>query len=172
MPDDDRSWEIQTSCHELLIRNGYEQYEISAFAKPGYSCRHNLNYWSFGDYLAVGAGAHGKHTDSEGNIWRYQKPANPLAYMEQIEKGKADAELTKLDPRELGFEFMLNALRLSAGFAESTFIDRTGLPIADISVPIESARADGMIERSENGVWQPTATGFRFLNDLQARFLP
>lgn len=172
MPDDDRSWEIQTSCHELLMHNGYEQYEISAFAKPGYSCRHNLNYWLFGDYLAVGAGAHGKHTDSAGNIWRYQKAANPLAYMEQIEKGRAGAELTKLDTSELGFEFMLNALRLSAGFAESTFVARTGLSMEEISVPIENARADGMIERTENGAWQPTATGFRFLNDLQARFLP
>jgi oxygen-independent coproporphyrinogen-3 oxidase len=172
MPDDDKSWEIQTSCHDLLRQAGFEQYEISAFAKPGYHCRHNLNYWSFGDYLAAGAGAHGKHTDDEGNIWRYQRPANPLAYMEKIESGASSAELTRLDPTELGFEFMLNALRVSAGFSESVFVSRTGLSIQDIKGPIESARADGMIERTEDGVWRPTTTGFRFLNELQARFLP
>ena len=172
MPDDDRSWEIQTRCHELLKHAGFEQYEISAFSKPGYRCRHNLNYWSFGDYLAAGAGAHGKHTDDEGNIWRYQRPANPLAYMENIESGTGAAGLRRLEPTELGFEFMLNALRMSAGFAETAFVSRTGLSMQDINEPIESARADGMIERTENGVWQPTATGFRFLNELQARFLP
>jgi oxygen-independent coproporphyrinogen-3 oxidase len=172
MPDDESSWEIQTSCHDVLTQAGYEKYEISAFAKPGFQCRHNLNYWSFGDYLAVGAGAHGKHTDSKGNIWRYQKPANPLAYMEKIESGSAGDELSMLDTGDLGFEFMLNALRLSAGFAESTFTSRTGLSMADIHNSLESARTDGMIERAKNGIWQPTATGFRFLNDLQARFLP
>jgi len=172
MPDDESSWEIQTSCHDLLGHAGYERYEISAFSRPGFSCRHNLNYWSFGDYLAVGAGAHGKHTDTLGNIWRYQKPANPLAYMEKIESGTVGDELSKLDRSDLGFEFMLNALRLSAGFAESTFTSRTGLCMADIHRSIESARTDGMIERAKNGVWRPTATGFRFLNDLQARFLP
>lgn len=172
MPDDDASWEIQTGCHALLEQAGYEQYEISAFAKPGYPCRHNLNYWSFGDYLAAGAGAHGKHTDMQGDIWRYQRPANPLAYMEAIEGGETDVGLRKLESADLGFEFMLNALRMSAGFSEKALISRTGLSIEDISQPIESARADGLIERSENGVWRPTATGFRFLNELQARFLP
>ncbi len=172
IPDDDTSWDIQTSGHALLKQAGFEQYEISAFAKPEFSCRHNLNYWSFGDYLGVGAGAHGKHTDFAGDIWRYQRPANPLAYMERIESGATDAGLTKLETADVSFEFMLNALRMSAGFSESAFISRTGLSIDDISEPIEGARADGMIERSEEGVWRPTATGFRFLNELQARFLP
>ena len=172
MPDDDMSWEMQTSCHDLLGRAGFEQYEISAFAKPGYRCRHNLNYWSFGDYLAVGAGAHGKHTDVEGSIWRYQRPANPMAYMEKIESGATDAGLKKLESADVGFEYMLNALRMSAGFSETAFASRTGMSIEDINGPIESARADGMIERTGDGVWQPTATGFRFLNELQARFLP
>ena len=172
MPDDDASWEIQTSCHVLLEQAGYEQYEISAFAKPGFRCRHNLNYWSFGDYLAAGAGAHGKHTDRQGDIWRYQRPANPLAYMEAIESGDADAGLTKLDSADVGFEFMLNALRMTAGFSESALISRTGLSIEDVSQPIEGARIDGLIERAGNGVWRPTVTGFRFLNELQARFLP
>lgn len=172
MPDDDMSWEMQTSGHDLLGQAGFEQYEISAFAKPGYRCRHNLNYWSFGDYLAVGAGAHGKHTDVEGSIWRYQRPANPMAYMEKIESGATDAGLKKLESADVGFEYMLNALRMSAGFSETAFASRTGMSIEDINGPIESARADGMIERSGDGVWQPTATGFRFLNELQARFLP
>ena len=172
MPNDDASWEIQSSCHALLEQAGYEQYEISAFAKPGYRCRHNLNYWSFGDYLAAGAGAHGKHTDMHGDIWRYQRPANPLAYMEAIENGATDAGLTKLKSADVGFEFMLNALRMTAGFSESALISRTGLSIEDFSQPIEGARIDGLIERTANGVWRPTVTGFRFLNELQARFLP
>jgi len=172
MPNDDASWEIQSSCHALLEQAGYEQYEISAFATPGYRCRHNLNYWSFGDYLAAGAGAHGKHTDKSGEIWRYQRPANPLAYMEAIENGETDAGLTKLESADVGFEFMLNALRMTAGFSESALISRTGLAIEDVSQPIESARIDGLIERTGNGVWRPTVTGFRFLNELQARFLP
>ncbi|RLA28380.1 MAG: hypothetical protein DRQ63_03665 [Gammaproteobacteria bacterium] len=172
MPDDDTSWEMQTSCHDLLGQAGFEQYEISAFAKPGHRCRHNLNYWSFGDYLAVGAGAHGKHTDDEGSIWRYQRPANPMAYMEKIESGATDAGLKKLESADVGFEYMLNALRMSAGFSETAFASRTGMSIGDINGPIESARADGMIERSGDGIWQPTTTGFRFLNELQARFLP
>ena len=92
--------------------------------------------------------------------------------MEKIESGTGGAELTKLEPTELGFEFMLNALRMAAGFSESTFVSRTGLSMQDINEPIESARADGMIERTKDGIWQPTATGFRFLNELQARFLP
>ena len=163
---------MQTSCHALLEQAGYEQYEISAFAKPGYRCRHNLNYWSFGDYLAAGAGAHGKHTDMHGDIWRYQRPANPLAYMEAIENGATDAGLTKLESADVGFEFMLNALRMTAGFSESALISRTGLSIEDVSQPIEGARIDGLIERTGNGVWRPTVTGFRFLNELQARFLP
>ncbi len=172
MPDDDTSWEMQTSSHVLLTQAGFEQHEISAFAKPGYRCRHNLNYWSFGDYLAVGAGAHGKHTDVEGSIWRYQRPANPMAYMEKVESGATDAGLKKLESADVGFEYMLNALRMSAGFSETAFASRTGLTIEAINGPIESARADGMIERTGDGVWQPTATGFRFLNELQARFLP
>jgi oxygen-independent coproporphyrinogen-3 oxidase len=172
IPDDDASWEIQMKCHALLEQSGYEQYEISAFAKPGFRCRHNLNYWSFGDYLAAGAGAHGKHTDRQGDIWRYQRPANPLAYMEAIESGDTDTGLKKLDGADIGFEFMLNALRMTAGFSEITFLSRTGLSIADVSQPIEGARNDGLIERSGNGVWRPTASGFRFLNELQARFLP
>lgn len=172
IPDDDASWEIQKNCHALLEQAGYEQYEISAFAKPGFRCRHNLNYWSFGDYLAAGAGAHGKHTDRQGKIWRYQRPANPLAYMEAIESGDTDAGLKKLDGADIGFEFMLNALRMTAGFSEITLLSRTGLSIEDVSQPIEGARIDGLIERSGNGVWRPTLSGFRFLNELQARFLP
>jgi oxygen-independent coproporphyrinogen-3 oxidase len=95
-----------------------------------------------------------------------------MVYMEKIESGATDAGLKKLESADVGFEYMLNALRMSAGFSETAFASRTGLSIEDINGPIESARVDGMIERSGDGVWQPTASGFRFLNELQARFLP
>lgn len=172
IPDDEASWEIQTTCHALLKDAGYGQYEISAFAKEGKQCRHNLNYWTFGDYLAVGAGAHGKYTDGAGHIWRYQKPANPLMYMQNIENPACQTEPEQLAPADIGFEFMLNALRLSNGFSEAVLFRRTGLTPSDLKEPIESALADGLIERTADGIWQPTAAGFQFLNELQARFLP
>ena len=172
LPDDELSWEIQEHCHRLLREAGYEQYEISAFAKSGHRCRHNLNYWTFGDYLAVGAGAHGKYTDSDGTIRRYQKPAHPLTYIEQLSDGTLKPSLQTLNPEDVGFEFMLNALRLPSGFSESAFSKRTGLKLAAIETPLAKAKADGLIRETGAGVWQPTQLGLRFLNDLQARFLP
>lgn len=172
IPDDDLSWDIQEHCHGLLEDAGYEQYEISAFAKEGYRCRHNLNYWTFGDYLAVGAGAHGKCTDADGVIRRYHKPAHPLTYIEQALAGSLERSTQILEHEAVGFEYLLNALRLPAGFSEAAFSSRTGLSADTISVPLEKAKADGLVLEVGRGRWQPTALGFRFLNDLQARFLP
>jgi oxygen-independent coproporphyrinogen-3 oxidase len=172
IPDDDLSWEIQEHCHRLLGAAGYEQYEISAFAKEGHHCRHNLNYWTFGDYLAIGAGAHGKCTDTEGIIGRYQKPAHPLTYIEQVLDGTLSSPLQILKEEDIGFEYLLNALRLPAGFSESAFSQRTGLDLEAIEAPLAKAKADGLIRQVATGRWQPTPLGFRFLNDLQARFLP
>jgi len=172
LPDEDLSWEIQEHCHRLLRDAGYQQYEISAFAKPGHRCCHNMNYWTFGDYLAVGAGAHGKHTDSAGVIRRYRKPAHPLSYMEQMLAGTFRPSLHTLQEEDAGFEFMLNALRLPDGFSEAVFSERTGLELDVIEAPLAKAREDGLIQESTDGVWQATPLGFRFLNDLQARFLP
>ncbi len=173
LPDDDLAWEIQTKCQALLVAAGYEQYEVSAFARPGHRCRHNLNYWTFGDYLAVGAGAHGKFTDAEGAIWRYRKPAHPRTYIEKLtDKNPAQTPPTPLAAEETGFEYLLNALRLPEGFSEAAFRARTGLDLAVIAAPLEQARSDGLIMRTADGIIRPTALGFRFLNELQARFLP
>ena len=171
LPDDDMSWDIQRECHALLASAGYEQYEISAFAKDGHRCRHNLNYWTFGDYLAIGAGAHGKLSDASGVVWRYSKPANPLMYMEQAASGEFSNTGRLLEISDLGFEYMLNALRFRDGFPESGFRDRTGLDFSLLSNLIETAKADGLMEQVGE-CWRPTETGFRYLNDLQARFLP
>ncbi len=172
LPDDELSWEIQEQCHRLLRDAGYERYEISAFAQAGHRCRHNLNYWTFGDYLAVGAGAHGKVTDAHGKIRRYQKPAHPLTYIEQTADGMLEPSVQTLTDEDAGFEFMLNVLRLPYGFSETDFSERTGLQLDAIETPLAKARADGLIRDAGSGVWQPTQLGLRFLNDLQARFLP
>ena len=169
LPDDDLAWRIQTAGHEALMAAGYEQYEISAFSTPGHRCRHNLNYWRFGDYLAAGAGAHGKLTADDGQVWRYRKPAHPLAYIEAMEKGDP-APGDRVPPEDLAFEFMLNALRLSEGFPGTLFGERTGQSLADVEA-FGSAVSDGLIEASGENHWRPTADGFRLLNDLQARFL-
>lgn len=172
IPDDDLAWAIQERCHDLLAASGYLKYEISAFAREGHRCRHNLNYWTFGDYLAAGAGAHGKVTDRSGVARRYRKSANPVAYIEAALSGQWQGAAAEIAVDDLGFEFMLNALRLSDGFSERDFCDRTGLDIESIREPIAKARQDDLIEQSGPGHWRPTETGFRFLNDLQARFLP
>ena len=172
LPDDDLSWEIQEQGLRLLKQAGYQQYEISAFAREDHRCRHNLNYWTFGDYLAVGAGAHGKYTGTDGVIRRYRKPAHPLTYIEQMLAGTCMPLLQALQDEDLKFEYLLNALRLADGFSEAAFSRRTGLEPDAIAAPLEMARADGLIQDSANGVWQATALGYRFLNDLQARFLP
>ena len=172
MPDDDLSWEIQERGHRVLREAGYQQYEISAFARKGHRCRHNLNYWTFGDYLAIGAGAHGKYTDSDDAIRRYQKPAHPLTYIEQMRQGTCKPPLQTLKEEEVAFEYLLNALRLPGGFSASAFSSRTGLQLEAIEAPLAKAIADGLMQESATGVWQPTPLGLRFLNDLQARFLP
>jgi len=170
MPDDDLAFEIQDRGQEQLAKHGYAQYEISAYAKIGEQCRHNLNYWLFGDYLAVGAGAHGKITTADG-IFRYQKPANPLQYMMSQEADGASTALNALSPADRMFEFMLNALRLNDGFAEELFLQRTALSADDLMSATEVAREKGLIERRDSGLWKPSKLGARFLNDLQAEFI-
>ena len=132
--------------------------------------KHNLNYWLFGDYLAVGAGAHGKLT-TQDEIYRYQKPANPLQYMKFQETDDPEITRTVLDRDDLMFEFMLNALRLNDGFAENVFLQRTGLSTSDLIDATRNARQRGLIERDNNEIWKPTELGGRFLNDLQSEFI-
>lgn len=170
LPDDDLAFEIQDSGQALLAKEAYQQYEVSAYARDGQVCRHNLNYWKFGDYLAVGAGAHGKLTTRLG-VRRYQKPANPLMYMQAQEAGAPDATPSILDNDDLLFEFMLNASRLTEGFDEAIFVERTGLSAGQLLGAAGHALEKGLIERHRSGVWRPTELGARFLNDLQAEFL-
>lgn len=170
LPDDDLAFEIQEHGQALIADHGYTQYEISAYAQDGLQCKHNLNYWLFGDYLAVGAGAHGKLT-TQDEIYRYQKPANPLQYMKGQETDDPEITRTVLDRDDLMFEFMLNALRLNDGFAENVFLQRTGLSTSDLIDATRNARQRGLIERDNNEIWKPTELGGRFLNDLQSEFI-
>jgi putative oxygen-independent coproporphyrinogen III oxidase len=171
MPDEETSSDIQNAGQALLASLGYEQYEVSAYARDGRRSRHNLNYWSFGDYLAIGAGAHGKISNAAG-IWRYVKPANPLKYMQNFEQGGSDIELKGLNEREKVFEFMLNASRLTKGFDLSLFAERTGLSAELLLERMVSAREKRLIEEVSSGIWRASSLGQRFLNDLQAEFLP
>ena len=170
LPGEEMAWAIQDAGAALLTSLGFEQYEVSAWARRERRCRHNMNYWLFGDYLAVGAGAHGKISDSSG-VARYRKPANPLQYMLAMERSDETGTGERLSKDDLVFEFMLNALRLTTGFREADFMARTGLPkeilVAAMAGPVEK----GLIARDENATWCPTALGRRFLNDLQAEFL-
>jgi len=171
MPDDDACFDIQLAGQELLDQRGFEQYEVSAYARAGRHCRHNVNYWSFGDYLAVGAGAHGKIT-ADGEVRRYAKPANPLAYMEAQESGTATPGLRALGDAERVFEFMLNALRLTNGFDTRLFEERTGLALDTVDEQFAALREKQLIDDVGNGFWRVTGLGKRFLNDVQAEFLP
>jgi len=170
LPDEDMSFEMQQQGEALLAELGYVRYEVSAFARDGRQCRHNLNYWSFGDYLAVGAGAHGKVSTAEG-VLRYAKPANPKQYVKSIEAGEEVAR-TAIGDDDLLFEFMLNALRLSDGFDETLFTSRTGLPADNLRRRLEPLVERGLMAQNGARKWLPTTTGRRFLNDLQAHFLP
>lgn len=170
LPDEDLSYEIQNEGEVVLAGHGYGRYEVSAFAGEGWRCLHNLNYWSFGDYLAVGAGAHGKLSTPEG-IFRYAKPANPQHYMKWIEAGE-DAARTEIGDDDLLFEFMLNTLRLVDGFDETGFTARTGLPAGKLRRRLEPLVEKGLIAQAGAHRWLPTTTGRRFLNDVQAHFLP
>ena len=172
LPDEDLCWSIQQAGHDRLRQAGYQQYEISAFSRPEYRCAHNLNYWQFGDYLAVGAGAHGKITESGGRVRRYRKAAHPLTYIEQGETGGFESPEHCLSDEDIAFEYMLNILRLPAGFSRKGFRQRTGLPLNTIGAELQRAQSDGLLQTNAEGRWWPTDRGLRFLNDLQARFLP
>ena len=171
LPDDEMACEIQDQGQALLAKNGYRQYEVSAYARDNRVCGHNLNYWLFGDYLAAGAGAHGKVSDTRG-AFRYVKPANPLQYMKTIEAQEHGSGPRLIAKDELVFEFMLNALRLTDGFSESIFIERTGRSAEELAKVMTSASRKGLVSREADAIWRPTPLGQRFLNDLQAEFLP
>lgn len=170
LPGEDLAIAIREAGEALLAGRGYEQYEVSAWARDGRRCRHNLNYWEFGDYLAIGAGAHGK-LSAAGEILRYARPANPASYMERIERGER-TEPAATAPSDRIFEYMLNVLRLTAGFDETTAVARTGADREELRERLVRLRDRGLLEACGEGRWRPSALGRRFLNDLQAEFLP
>jgi putative oxygen-independent coproporphyrinogen III oxidase len=169
LPDEDESADIQDMIAEATAAAGYGHYEVSAYAKPGHRARHNLNYWQFGDYLGIGAGAHSKLSFPH-RILRQARYKQPASFMEAASKGNAVAEEHEITRPELGFEFMLNALRLTEGFDPNLFGERTGMPINAIEKALDAAEAKGLIYRDFR-VIKPTALGQRFLNDLQEMFL-
>ncbi len=172
LPDEDLAWNMLSECQRLMGSAGFEQYEVSAYAQHGARCRHNLNYWLFGDYLGLGAGAHGKLSiDLPLQIVRTAKPKQPREYQDRLRSADdAIGERALILSSELPFEFMLNALRLNEGFRLSDFESRTGLDPECIAIPLANASERGLIEAHGDG-WRPTDLGRRFLNDLQASFL-
>ncbi|MRW89516.1 oxygen-independent coproporphyrinogen III oxidase-like protein [Duganella sp. FT80W] len=169
LPDDDASADMQDMIAELTAANGYNQYEISAYAKEGRRARHNLNYWEFGDYLGIGAGAHSKLSFPH-RILRQARYKQPKAYMEQIKLGAPIQEEYEIQREDMGFEFMLNTLRLHGGFDPNLFSERTGMSINAIDKQLNAAEAKGLLYRDYK-IIKPTALGQRFLNDLQEMFL-
>ena len=171
LPDDDAAWAMQEACEARLAAAGYGQYEVSAYARPGRQCRHNLNYWTFGDYLGIGAGAHGKLTDAmAGTVVRRWKSRHPRTYLDAVGGPARLGGDGPVDPAELPFEYMLNALRLYQGVPLEAFTQRTGLPLERIAPALAQAHARGWLEDAP-GQLRPSVLGQRFLNDLIGLFL-
>lgn len=171
-PDDDKLWEMQNACQDSLAKNGYKQYEISAYAKEGFKCQHNLNYWQFGDYLGIGAGAHGKLTNApEQKITRSWKLKRPKDYLDNASTEKRIAGQKILTRDDAAFEFMMNALRLNNGFETEVFQQHVGLPISIIENPLQQAEEKGWISWDLKRI-KPTETGRQFLNNLLELFMP
>jgi len=170
VPDDDEAAAMQDALAERLATAGYQHYEVSAHALPGRACRHNLNYWRFGDYLGIGAGAHGKLSFPH-RVIRQARCRQPDSYLERAPGNRVVQEEHEVTPRDLVFEFMLNALRLTEGFPSNLFAERTGLAPQALQAGLALAEARGLIVADHARIW-PTPLGQRFLNDLQAFFLP
>ncbi|MDZ7661721.1 radical SAM family heme chaperone HemW [Thiohalophilus sp.] len=169
LPDEDIAWQMQSRAQATLSEHGYAQYEVSAYARPGQQCRHNRNYWEFGDYLGIGAGAHDKLSDvTAGRILRRSKQRNPQDYLQARDFVQRQAQPNEADSV---FEFMLNALRLNDGFDLDLFEAHTGLTRERLAGPLQQAREDGLIEADTAHI-QTTERGKQYLNDLIERFLP
>jgi oxygen-independent coproporphyrinogen-3 oxidase len=170
LPDEDSASDMLDLVTDLTGAAGLYRYEVSAYARDGHRCWHNLNYWQFGDYLGLGAGAHSKISFAH-RVVRQVRFREPRLYMDRALAGNALAQNTEVSRAELAFEYMLNALRLKDGFALPQFTERTGLPVTAIAQALEQAERRGLIERDLGRV-RPSVRGFDFLNDLQALFLP
>lgn len=174
LPDEDLAWAMQTACQAQLRQAGYDHYEVSAYAQPGRHSQHNINYWQFGDYIGLGAGAHGKLTlPQQGEIWRTQMPASPGAYQSMINAAQMNewpGRCYSVPAADLRFEFMLNALRLQQGFDLELFSQRTGLPLTEILPKCEALQTEGWLVLQQ-GRLQLTPQGHQYLNSVIECFL-
>jgi oxygen-independent coproporphyrinogen-3 oxidase len=171
LPDIDAAWDMQEACQRQLAAAGYAQYEVSAYARAGQRCVHNLNYWSFGDYLGIGAGAHGKITDATTcTVTRTAKVKLPRSYLDRAQRAESFGTIDPVATAQLPFEFMLNALRMNDGISIAEFAQRTGLPRDAIDAPLFRAREQGWID-ADNSWLRPSERGRRFLNDLVELFM-
>ncbi len=169
LPDDDASSDMQQAIEALLAKRGYVHYETSAFAQPKRQSRHNLNYWQFGDYLGIGAGAHSKLSFHD-KVLRQMRNKQPQVYMDAVAQGTPVQEEHEVDGKDIAFEFMMNALRLNQGFDSVLFQERTNLPLLSIRRELEEAEKRGLLMRDPQRI-APTLQGQRFLNDLLGIFL-
>jgi putative oxygen-independent coproporphyrinogen III oxidase len=170
LPDDDTSATMQEEIEKILAANGYQHYETSGFAQSGQQCQHNLNYWTFGDYLGIGAGAHSKLSFHD-KIIRQSRHKHPKRYLDSVTTGQVVDSEWQIGREDLAFEFMMNALRLVDGVEAGLFQQRTGLPLRVIQAQMEEAQRKGLLEQV-GGVIKPTLLGQRFLNTLLEMFLP
>jgi putative oxygen-independent coproporphyrinogen III oxidase len=170
LPDDDTSAIMQEEIEKILASNGYQHYETSGFAQPGQQCLHNLNYWTFGDYLGIGAGAHSKLSFHD-KIIRQSRHKHPKKYLEAVATGQMVDNEWQIGREDLAFEFMMNALRLVDGVEAGLFQQRTGLPLRSIEATLKQAKEQGLLQQ-EGGRIAPTLQGQRFLNTLLEMFLP
>ena len=171
LPDDDSAWDMQETCQARLAAAGLNQYEVSAYARDGAQCRHNLNYWNFGDYLGIGAGAHGKITHADGGIRRRWKVRAPRGFLEHAGTPRGIGGDDAIVADRIAFEFMLNALRLNSGFEMREFEARSGLSSDVLAATLAQAQSRGLIEVVDGNV-RASDLGFRFLNDTIGLFLP
>jgi oxygen-independent coproporphyrinogen-3 oxidase len=169
LPDDDASADMQDMIADVTAAAGFDHYEVSAYAQPGKRARHNLNYWEFGDYLGIGAGAHSKISFPH-RVLRQARFKQPQSFIDAANQGNAVQEEREIARADMGFEFMLNTLRLTGGFAPNLFAERTGVQINAIDQVLNAAEAKGLLYR-DHQVIRPTELGQRFLNDLQEMFL-
>lgn len=172
LPAMDEAWEMQEGCCDLLTGAGFQQYEVSAWSIEGRQCRHNLNYWTYGDFLGIGAGAHSKITlPAQGVVRRRVRQRHPAAYLKATQTGDYLSDDRVLGAEDLVFEFFLNQLRLYRGVNKEQFTARTGLPWSLVSTRVDTAVGRGLLE--DKGQWlRPTELGWRFSNETQAIFLP
>ena len=178
LPDNDLASDMLDLIVQRTAAVGLARYEVSAFAKPGHNCRHNLNYWQFGDYLGLGAGAHGKISFPH-RVLRQVRWREPAQYMQHALAGNAVSNQTEVSRADLAFEFMLGALRLAGGFELARFTERTGLPVSTVMPTLEAAQQRGLLTLEQGGAAaglvarvRPTVRGYDFLSDLQSMFLP